>query len=140
MNRSIIIWSLILIISGIILGAFGAHSLKEIISQDKLLSFETGIRYQIYQGLGMLIIGFSSEKIKFSIKWFILLFIVIWIFPNTNQISIYLESSSFKRGSTSIYKYNLDHSYIYLVIISFFLFIASFPGNQLNQPFIYFQF
>ena len=64
MNRSIIIWSLILIISGIILGAFGAHSLKEIISQDKLLSFETGIRYQIYQGLGMLIIGFSSEKIK----------------------------------------------------------------------------
>ena len=76
----------------------------------------------------------------YQIKWFILLFIVIWIFPNTNQISIYLESSSFKRGIVSIYKYNSDHSYIYLVIISFFLFIASFPGNQLNQPFIYFQF
>ena len=70
MNRSIIICNLILIISGIILGAFGAHSLKEIISQDKLLSFETGVRYQIYQGLGMLIIGLSSEKINFSIKWF----------------------------------------------------------------------
>lgn len=96
MNRSIIIWSLILIISGIILGAFGAHSLKEIISQDKLLSFETGIRYQIYQGLGMLIIGFSSEKINFSIKWFILLGLIgtflfcfsIYILALSNQINI----------------------------------------------------
>lgn len=76
----------------------------------------------------------------YQIKWFVLLFIVIWIFPNTNKISNFLENSNFNRGSISIFRYNLDNSYIYLVIISFFLFIASFPGNQLNQPFIYFQF
>ena len=96
MNRNIIIWSLLIIISGIILGAFGAHALKEIISQDKLLSFETGVRYQIYQGLGMLIIGFASEKINFSIKWFILLGLIgtflfcfsIYILALSNQIDI----------------------------------------------------
>ena len=96
MNRSIIIWSLLLIISGIILGAFGAHALKEVISEDNLLSFETEVRYQIYQGLGMLIIGFSSEKINFSIKWFILLGLIgtflfcfsIYILALCNQINI----------------------------------------------------
>ena len=31
----------------VILGAFGAHALKKIISVEKLTSFETGVRYQM---------------------------------------------------------------------------------------------
>ena len=38
-------------------GAFGAHSLKSIISADRLTVFETAARYQMYHALGLLIVG-----------------------------------------------------------------------------------
>ena len=43
----------------IILGAFGAHALKAVLTEQQLISFETGVRYQIYQALFLLFIGFS---------------------------------------------------------------------------------
>ena len=48
----------------VILGAFGAHALKKILSVERLESFETGVRYQMYAAFFLLIIGFetSSEK------------------------------------------------------------------------------
>ena len=54
----------------IVLGAFGAHALKEVISETKLSSFEVGVRYQIYQGLGLLVIGSMYDKINFDLAWF----------------------------------------------------------------------
>ncbi len=41
----------------VILGAFGAHALKKILSVEKLTSFETGVRYQMYSALFLLIVG-----------------------------------------------------------------------------------
>lgn len=38
-------------LSAVILGAFGAHALKEILTSDQLLSFETALRYQMYHVL-----------------------------------------------------------------------------------------
>ena len=35
------------------IGAFGAHALKKIVTVDKLAVFETGVRYQMYVGLGL---------------------------------------------------------------------------------------
>ena len=32
----------------VILGAFGAHALKKVLSVEKLQSFETGVKYQMY--------------------------------------------------------------------------------------------
>ena len=49
----------------IILGAFGAHALKAVLTVDQLVSFETGVRYQMYHALFLLIVGlvpFLSEK------------------------------------------------------------------------------
>lgn len=78
----------------------------------------------------------------YQIKWFVLLFLIVWIFPNTNQIMNYLEGSNYRKKSITIYKNKIimNNSYSYLIAISFFLFLAAFPNNQLNQPFIYFQF
>lgn len=39
---------------GIALGAFGAHALKAALSPEALATFETGVRYQLYAGLGTL--------------------------------------------------------------------------------------
>ncbi|MEL7221857.1 MAG: DUF423 domain-containing protein, partial [Bacteroidota bacterium] len=41
----------------VILGAFGAHGLKEIISVESMKTFETGARYHIYHSLAILLIG-----------------------------------------------------------------------------------
>ncbi len=69
MNKNIIVTALIFIITGIIFGAFGAHSLKEIVSETKISSFEVGVRYEIYQGLGLLIIGCMYDKFNFNPIW-----------------------------------------------------------------------
>lgn len=43
----------------IILGAFGAHALKEQLEPESLQNFETGVRYMMYHALGILLINFS---------------------------------------------------------------------------------
>ncbi|HBK71734.1 MAG TPA: DUF423 domain-containing protein [Flavobacteriaceae bacterium] len=57
----------------IILGAFGAHALKEKLGVDALKSFETGVRYQMYHVIVLLFVNtyidFSS-KTKNTISWF----------------------------------------------------------------------
>jgi len=52
-----------LIFLGILLGAFGAHALKEILDPIQLISFKTGVRYQIFGGVFMFLFGFLSTKV-----------------------------------------------------------------------------
>jgi uncharacterized membrane protein YgdD (TMEM256/DUF423 family) len=39
---------------GVALGAFGAHALRARLSPDRLTTFETGVRYQLYHVVGLL--------------------------------------------------------------------------------------
>ncbi|SHM99435.1 DUF423 domain-containing protein [Polaribacter sp. KT 15] len=60
----------------IVLGAFGAHALKESLSATELLSFETAVRYQMYHVIVLLFVntynGFSiSQKNKISLFFFL---------------------------------------------------------------------
>lgn len=41
----------------IILGAFGAHALKKVLSIDELATFETGVKYQMYHALFLFFVG-----------------------------------------------------------------------------------
>ncbi len=43
----------------VIFGAFGAHVLKKSFSQEQLNSFETGVKYQMYHALVLLVLGFN---------------------------------------------------------------------------------
>lgn len=43
----------------VIFGAFGAHALKKTCTVDQLKSFETGVKYQMYHALLLLLLGFS---------------------------------------------------------------------------------
>ena len=63
MNKTYSLLGAIAICSGIVIGAFGAHGLKEILNISELASFEVGVRYQIYHGLTMLILGINTKKI-----------------------------------------------------------------------------
>ena len=52
----------------IIFGAFGAHALKDSLTAESLLSFETGVRYQMYHVIVLLFVnmytGFSQKQIN----------------------------------------------------------------------------
>ena len=43
---------------GVALGAFGAHGLQTRLPAERLETFETGVRYQMYHSLGLLAAGF----------------------------------------------------------------------------------
>ena len=57
MRKKILITGAILGCLAVILGAFGAHGLKNILSVDQINSFETGIRYQMYHALLLLFVA-----------------------------------------------------------------------------------
>lgn len=51
----------------IVLGAFAAHGLQSSISPEAIGTFETGVKYQMYTALFMLVLGglpIASEKAK----------------------------------------------------------------------------
>jgi uncharacterized membrane protein YgdD (TMEM256/DUF423 family) len=61
MNKRILISAAILAIIAIVLGAFGAHKLKELLPKESLNSFETGVRYQMYHVFLLLFLALFSE-------------------------------------------------------------------------------
>lgn len=68
MDKKIVISGISMIILAIVLGAFGAHGLKEHVSAENIQSFEVGVRYQMYHGLAFLILGLYASKFQFSLK------------------------------------------------------------------------
>jgi len=68
MNKRIVIIGAILFVLAIALGAFGAHGLKKYVDAEQLKTFEVGVRYQFYQAIAFLILGFNADKIKFNLK------------------------------------------------------------------------
>ncbi|MDB4047941.1 DUF423 domain-containing protein [Polaribacter sp.] len=69
---------------GIILGAFGAHALKEVLTSEELVSFNTAVRYQMYHVIVLLFVnmytGFSTKQ-KNTISW--LFFFGIFFFSGS---------------------------------------------------------
>lgn len=45
----------------VVLGAFAAHGLREVLSSTLLSTFETGVRYQMYHALALLILPGLSQ-------------------------------------------------------------------------------
>jgi uncharacterized membrane protein YgdD (TMEM256/DUF423 family) len=90
MEKKIIILALSLGVISIILGAFAAHGLKNKLDASMLQSFETGVKYQLYQALFLLFIastGLVSQHIKMQVFYFILAGVVFF------SGSIYLLST-----------------------------------------------
>ncbi|MDO7170936.1 DUF423 domain-containing protein [Mariniflexile sp. AS56] len=67
MNKTILITASILGITGIVLGAFGAHGLKQLISVEAQQTFETGVRYQMYHAILLLFVG-NTVLIRYKNK------------------------------------------------------------------------
>lgn len=96
LNKTALVAAIIFAMLGVIIGAFGAHKLKEIITDTSLLnSFETGVRYQIYHalalGLAAVIYAFYPNS---TIQMGIYAFIVgIVLFSGSIYLLVMLKST-----------------------------------------------
>lgn len=70
MERKITSTAVVMGMTAIILGAFGAHALKKQLTVEELVTFETGVKYQMYHALFLLFLGLTTlvtEKSKKTI-------------------------------------------------------------------------
>lgn len=91
MNKTLLITGVILGGLSVIIGAFGAHALKNHLSAESLVSFETGVRYQMYHALLMMVLslipvlGVQQKTVLF---WLLLIGVLLF------SGSIYLLSTT----------------------------------------------
>ncbi|GGD90213.1 DUF423 domain-containing protein [Planktosalinus lacus] len=81
MHKNTVILGVIFAILAVVLGAFGAHGLKSILSTEALATFEVGVRYQMYHALALIVVGLSGKltgKIVYTLTTFFTLGILLF--------------------------------------------------------------
>ncbi|MEZ5016010.1 MAG: DUF423 domain-containing protein [Flavipsychrobacter sp.] len=67
MYRPALIVGAIFAMLAVVLGAFGAHSLKPVLTEAQLQTFETGVRYQFYHSFALLVVGITYQYLPFRL-------------------------------------------------------------------------
>jgi len=91
MEKKLIIVGAALGVTAIVLGAFGAHALKKVLTESQLSTFEVGVKYQMYHALFLLFIAnlnFITQKDKTIIMYLVILGVILF------SGSIFLLSTS----------------------------------------------
>ena len=76
MTQFTLLFASILGALAVVFGAFGAHALKKLLNSEQLKSFETGVKYQMYHAIVLLLIGFNFNLETTSEKYMVYTFIV----------------------------------------------------------------
>jgi uncharacterized membrane protein YgdD (TMEM256/DUF423 family) len=76
MHKSFLVSGIVLAGLAVALGAFGAHGLKKVVDEQSVEVFKTGVQYQFYHALALILtsilsIHFSSQQIKWAGNLFI---------------------------------------------------------------------
>ena len=99
MSKRFLRLALIFALLSVVLGAFGAHALKKVLSEYQLGIFETGVRYQFYHAIALLATFLLSSHLpeRFT-RWAGICFIIgILLFSG----SLYLLACSDLIGLTN---------------------------------------
>ncbi len=82
MERSIVAWGAGILLVAVVFGAFGAHGLKERLSPEHLGQWKTGVEYQFYHGLGLLLLAALGNRVPDGalrrISWFFFLGVLLF--------------------------------------------------------------
>jgi uncharacterized membrane protein YgdD (TMEM256/DUF423 family) len=95
MNKKITATAAFLGMVAIILGAFGAHALKKVLTPEQLISFETGVRYQMYQAFFLFFLATQNDILEKTKKTIFTLILSGTLFFSG---SIYLLSTTVITG------------------------------------------
>jgi len=80
----------------VVFGAFGAHALKKLLNDDQLKSFETGVKYQMYHAIVLLVIGFNFN-IETSLEKYMVYSFMIGVLLFSFSIYGLIISSAFNK-------------------------------------------
>ncbi|RFS20617.1 DUF423 domain-containing protein [Chitinophaga silvatica] len=70
MHKSFLVWAAALGALAVILGAFGAHKLKELVSPESVSTFQTGVTYQFYHVFALIATGILFAHLPgSSLEW-----------------------------------------------------------------------
>ncbi len=69
MNRTIFLTGAVLGLLTVLLGAFGAHGLGKLVDVNAIKTFETGVKYQMYHALFLLILANVYKIPEQKKKW-----------------------------------------------------------------------
>ncbi|MFT5738475.1 MAG: uncharacterized membrane protein YgdD (TMEM256/DUF423 family) [Maribacter sp.] len=87
MNKTIFVMACVLGLLAVVLGAFGAHGLQQLVEAKSVTSFETGVRYQMYHAFLLFVLGLLPgvfERIKRIVFYLVIVGVTLFSF------SIYL--------------------------------------------------
>ncbi len=112
----------------IVLGAFGAHALKKILPTEKIDIFETGVKYQMYSALFLLIVGYILKFETGTEKWISILMILGTILFS---VSIYFLSFNGYNGMNFKFFGPITPIGGVMMIASWALLIAYFVKNKM---------
>ena len=99
MDKKIVATGALMGMVAIILGAFGAHALKKILTPELLATFETGVRYQIYQAFFLLLLPtfkILTEKAKKTVFYLVLVGVILFSGSIYGLATNYLTPFDFK--------------------------------------------
>ena len=68
MQRLFMAWGALLSMLAVVIGAFGAHLLKPIISEDYMKVYETGVHYHMIHALGLILIALAVGQWGESVR------------------------------------------------------------------------
>lgn len=63
MDRTFLLIGAVAAFTGVAAGAFGAHALRSRLSTEMLAVFETGVRYQMYHALAILLVAAAAARL-----------------------------------------------------------------------------
>lgn len=62
---------------GVILGAFGAHGLKQMVGPETVGTFQTGVQYQMYHAFALILVAILFERMpSAALQWAGIAFLV----------------------------------------------------------------
>ena len=76
MNKIIIFTACILGMLAVILGAYAAHGLEKLINAESVETFKTGVQYQMYHALFLLLLG-VIDKVSLKTKKLVFVLVII---------------------------------------------------------------
>jgi len=99
MNKTIFTTGIFFGILAVILGAFASHGLKNLITTEAMETFKTGVTYQMYHALLLLVLGALTkipEKSKKLVYWMLTMGVVLFSFSIYALATNALTSFDFK--------------------------------------------
>ncbi|MFT7031935.1 MAG: uncharacterized membrane protein YgdD (TMEM256/DUF423 family) [Cyclobacteriaceae bacterium] len=118
MNKKILLSGSIFGLLTVVIGAFGAHALEEILLQNgRVDTFETAVKYQGLHALALVLLGIVSEKLNSSLIRYAAISMVIGILIFSGSLYILsITNIGFLGAITPIGGLGLIAGWILLII------------------------